>query len=364
MKIGIVTQPLAANYGGILQNYALQSVLLKMGHEPVTLRIGKKTYKKYFKQLVICIILKILGRRNTIPETPYRFKKRQAGIEEFIIKNISTTPIKNWFHADDIIKNNIDSIIVGSDQVWRPNYNANIEDMFLSFAKNIDIPKIAYAASFGVEDWIFNKEQTINCIELLKHFKSVSVREESGLILCKEFLKRHDTKWVSDPTMLLDKKDYLSLCESVPQYSEKYLFAYILDENRDVMKYIQYKASNLGLKVVLLSAGDNANSNDTVELWLAKFRDASYVVTDSFHGTVYSLIFQKDFNTVINYSRGVARFNSLISLFDIKERFVDFSKNSTISYNNEEIDWGDINFKLDKFRQSSMNFLYESLDDV
>lgn len=364
MKIGIVTQPLAANYGGILQNYALQSVLLKMGYEPVTLRIGKKTYLKYIKKLVISIILILLGRKNTIPETPYRFKKRQSGMEKFIVKHINTTPIKSWFHIDDIIRNEIDAIIVGSDQVWRPNYNANIEDMFLCFAKNIDIPKVAYAASFGVDDWIFNYIQTNNCKELIKKFKSVSVREQSGVQLCNDYLSRNDVKWVSDPTMLIKKKEYLSLCESIPQFTEKYLFAYILDGNKDVMTYVNNKASSLGLKVVLLSAGDKAQHDETVEVWLARFRDASYVVTDSFHGTVFSLIFQKEFNTIINHSRGVARFNSLVSLFNIRNRFVYNPIESTVKCCSENIDWEDVNSKMEKFRQDSINFLYKSLENI
>jgi len=358
MKIGIVTQPLAANYGGILQNYALQTFLIRMGHEPITIRIGKKTYMDYFKRLIIHIIKLLLARKTVLPEAPYQFKKKQSGMEVFIKNNIKTTPIKRWFESEDIVKYNIESIIVGSDQVWRPNYNAHIEDMFLNFASNFNIPKIVYAASFGVNDWVYNNEQTVACKKLIQQFKSVSVREYSAINLCKNYLDRFDAIWVVDPTMLLNKKDYELLCSFVPKPKDNFLFAYVLDHNKNITDFIYSKAKGLGLKVVLLSAGTNARKKDTVESWLSNFRDASYIITDSFHGTIFSLLFQKKFITIRNISRGNARFDSLISAFNIHNRFVDIN---SLEFNNEEIDWDFIDNRLDYFRKISMKYLHNSL---
>ena len=127
-----------------------------------------------------------------------------------------------------------DAIIVGSDQVWRTCYNPQIENAFLDFAKEWKhVRRIAYAPSFGIDEWEYSEEQTQKCRQLVQKFDAVSVREVSGVKLCREYLGV-EAKHVLDPTMLLDKEDYLYLISraEVVRHSNT-LLQYVLDKNED-----------------------------------------------------------------------------------------------------------------------------------
>ena len=230
-----------------------------------------------------------------------------------------------------MIDNDTEAIIVGSDQVWRPKYNYRIEDMFLKFAEKLPVRRIAYAASFGVDNWEYTSKQTFECAALAKKFDAISVREESGVKLCKEHLGV-DATWVLDPTLLLTKEDYESICRDTPVCNEKYIAVYVLDENENVTATYEKESAARGLVVKKFHA--DSESTLTVPEWLAMFRDASFVVTDSFHGTVFSIICGKEFKCIYNEGRGAARFESLLNLYnsgkleEIREFSLNWLKNA------------------------------------
>lgn len=144
--------------------------------------------------------------------------------------------------------------MVGSDQVWRPKYNEGcLEEMFFRFAKDIKCPKLSYAASFGTDVWEFDDTQTKSCKELISKFDLVSVREPSGIVLCKDKLSV-DAVQVLDPTLLLEKQDDLNLIEGTPRLCDKhFLAAYILDLNKELKERIMRKAEELHLEPLILS---------------------------------------------------------------------------------------------------------------
>ncbi len=316
MKIFIVTMPLLNNYGGLLQNYALQKILIKLGHQVETIDFIRNPSSSFLRCVLSwtksLIIYFIPSKRK-----PFA-KLRNVGVRmnfsnSFIKKNInvSQTTIR---YSKKMIKGNSElAVIVGSDQVWRPKYNYCIENMYLNFIKKYSIKRIAYAASFGLNDWEYTPKQTKVCSKLAYKFNAISVREESGVKLCKEHLGV-DATWVLDPTLLLTKEDYFPICKDIPVCKEKYLAVYVLDENEEVTAMYEKEAAARGLVVKKFYAG--AKSTLSVPEWLAMFRDASYVVTDSFHGTVFSIIFGKEFKCVYNKSRGAARFESLLELYN------------------------------------------------
>lgn len=359
MKIGIITQPLGTNYGGILQNYALQEVLRRIGHEPITLRIGKRSWLLYYKACISVSILKLLGRKLDWPESPKGFGIRTSGMELFVTNNLSTTSWIRRYKLSDINNFGLNVFIVGSDQVWRPMMNPNLSDMFLTSYRTAKIKRIAYAASFGTSKWEFSQKQEKECCKLMRLFDAVSMREQSGVKLCKEHLRRDDVKWVLDPTMLLTKNDYIELCKDIPQRKEPFLFVYMLDTNEERMKSIKAFAVVNGWKVLYKTAGADITQNDFVEDWLSIFRDASYVITDSFHGTVFSLIHHVQFTTFYNSLRGNARFETLIKLFPIANRFLD--EYSTIVFCEDEPNWSDIDSKMLKNRKTSLDFLERAM---
>lgn len=318
MKIAIVTQPLLENYGGFLQNYALQKVLKKNGHSPITVDYHPLTnfYREFPR--VFCSWLKTIflfffkGTHRKFAKF-LQPKKRNSLFDEFVNEKLAiSTPISQYDY--NVLENeNFDIIIVGSDQVWRPNMNLCIEDMFLVFANDFPIKRISYAASFGVNEWEYTPKQTKICSALAKKFYAISVREESGIKLCKEHLDV-DATWVLDPTLLLKKEDYLKLCQEVPVNSGCFMAVYVLNLNDSVKATYESIAKEKNLKVKYFAA--DANATLSIPEWLAMFRDASYVVTDSFHGTVFSIIFEKEFKCIYNETRGAARFESLLNLYN------------------------------------------------
>lgn len=310
MNIGIVTQPLLNNYGGILQNFALQKVLQSSKNKVYTIDVVYQvSFFRFLLSKFKTLFFHFLGKKhNTIKRID-----RLNQFKQFVEEKIKKTDTQQAFRKKCLLQKKIDVVIVGSDQVWRPKYNYSIEDMYLKFAEGHPIKRIAYAASFGVDDWEYTPKQTSECSRLAKKFDAISVREESGVKLCKECLGV-DATWVLDPTLLLTKEDYLPICEEVPVCNEKYLAVYVLDDNEEVTATYEKEATTRGLVIKKFHA--DSKSTLTVPEWLAMFRDASYVVTDSFHGTVFSIIFGKEFKCIYNKGRGAARFESLINLYN------------------------------------------------
>ena len=344
MKIGIVTQPLYANYGGILQNYALQQVLKKMGHEPVTLdympSLSFGRYLLYAGKTFVCAFSP--AKRH--PLKPYsRFLKRPSDIKSFIDNNIALTRTIPDYTGKVLKKNGIEAIIVGSDQVWRYSYNSHyLEDMYLDFAKDYDCPKIAYAASFGVDKWDCPDVKTVEAKELIKQFRAVSVREDSAVGLCRDYLGA-DATVVLDPTLLLTASDYQKFC-SAPQAEEgPYLAAYVLDINEEKNAFIEKVAEERGLKVKSMTV---SGSGCSIEEWLTTINNASYVITDSYHGTIFSIIFGKQFHTIVNKERGADRFVTMFEKLGIDGGAADYDA---------------VYSKLDLLRLESLGFIAKNL---
>jgi len=245
MKIGIITQPLKTNYGGLLQAYALQTVLNKLGYDAYIIRRNTRPTIAVQLRSKIRRIIKIILRRDYSP-SPKETKIIRSECEDFIKKNIKTTKtIHNNAEINKICrKHRFNAYIVGSDQVWRPIYSPNIYNDFLDFCQTEkNIKRIAYAASFGVSDWEFNKEQTRICTNLIKQFDAISVREDSGVNLCREYFGVN-AEHMLDPTMLLEKEEYEQLAENADEKPFKdSLFCYILDDN-DEKEFIKKEIEN------------------------------------------------------------------------------------------------------------------------
>ena len=276
-------------------------------------------------------------------------------MDAFVSKYICKTHLLDNYYPKLVDEYGLEALIVGSDQVWRPAYNYYLEDMFLQFAVGADIPKIAYAASFGVDNWEFTADQTTSCRRLVHQFKSISVRERSGIDLCRKFLHIDAVEMV-DPTLLLSRDDYETLCQDIPINKKNILAAYVLDLNKEKMRFIKYLAKKNNLDVVLFRA--DLNCSLSIEEWIAMFRDSKYIVTDSFHGTVFSIIFNKTFLSMPNSGRGKTRFTSLLAKFGLEQRLV-----STFdTYDETEaINWDQINGIIASLRDKACSYLTSNL---
>lgn len=359
MRIGIITQPLYKNYGGILQNYALQQVLKKMGHTPITL-VGLRYTKKEYINTVVATMF---GRNRflKLKDIPKSYKQRMVPklTWRFVSRNINLSSSRYTHSESGVLNEKLDAIIVGSDQVWRPQYNkakhkAYLYANFLEHCQNLTIKKVAYAASFGTSEWEFTKEQEERCARLIQQFDAVSVREESGVRLCADHLKRNDAVCVLDPTLLLEKKDYEVLCENIKplKTQKKRLLAYLLDPTEELLRDLHNLAKKESMALTLVFADDDISFS--VEEWLSLFRDADAVITNSYHGTIFSIIFQKPITTIINQDRGADRFNSLFSLLGIQHDNI-VAKFPSSPYLKEAV------IDIDDAKKRSVDFLNKSL---
>lgn len=373
MKIGIIALELRYNFGGILQAYALQKVLRNLGHDVIHVdKIMEVSLGPWYKKYPIYIkrsICKYILGKNIIIKADIEQNRISNAIAKntdlFIGKYIRKIRIKDFsnFKEEDF-----DVIIVGSDQVWRPKYFfSKIENAYLDFAKEWKIKRIAYAASFGTEEWEYTEEQTNNCATLLKKFNAVSVRESSAVKLCYDNFGVK-AEHVLDPTMLLLKEDYIKLFKDYnATQSDGNLFCYILDEGEEKKSIIDCVAKEKGLKTFYVNSRyDDHNAplkeriQQPVEKWLRAFYDAEFVITDSFHACVFSIIFNKPFIVYGNKERGLARFNSLLSIFGLEERIVS-TKEESIKAISEPIDWERVNEVHRQWKEKSMSFLNNNL---
>lgn len=357
MRVGIVTQPLEMNYGGILQNWALQQVLQRMGHAPITI----DAYERYSTPHYLFNCMQVLwarmrGKNRRFPKRYYgSLRKNTTG--EFVERHITKTRVM-WHYRRSVVKRyHLDALLVGSDQVWRAKYNGDhLEDMYLRFAEGLPLKRVAYAASFGIDQWEYNDEQTQACARLAQQMDAISVREPSAVALCRERLGVEST-CVLDPTLLLDAADYESLITSPANHGDDYLAVYCLDVTPAKKAFVDRLAKERGLQARYFSAGWSADV--TVEEWLAIFSRSSMVVTDSFHGTVFSILFKKDFYTLCNPDRGNARIQGLLRQLDLERRLV--SEIEPVEPSEQGIAWADVYTYLQALRDESLQFLSHAL---
>ena len=193
MKIGIITLPFNSNYGGLLQTYALQSVLRQMGHEVWSVNRRNRIMPFKFKILTSSsrLIRSILSRKAGVIRS-WATAKEELIVDQhtnrFISENILTTDfLKSEKEFTKLTRYEFDAYIVGSDQVWRPKYSPCLANHFLGFVEGTSkIKRISYAASFGVDNWEYTPEQTEECRKLVTKFNAVAVREDSAVKLCKD----------------------------------------------------------------------------------------------------------------------------------------------------------------------------------
>lgn len=379
MKIGILTQPLKNNYGGLLQNYALQTVLKRAGHTVETIDWGSPFS---FRLKLFYIKTRILSR--LFPHR-YKAKYRPTSREEKIIsrktEHFISTYICRTKCAESLVEiqrisesNDYDAYVVGSDQCWRPLYNRYLPAMYLSFTENKKVKRVAYAASFGTEQWEYTQESTAQCAPLAQKFDLVTVREDSGVKLCKEQFGV-EAAHVLDPTMLLTKEDYIHLIEEEKEpKAAGTLFNYILDPDDTKTAFIKRVAEGLNLtpfQVLPKYQAETRTKEDVkkriedcvfpgVTTWLRAFMDAEMTIVDSFHGMVFSIIFNKPFWAVGNAERGLTRFTSLLKLFNLEDRLLEVSDLVNIDFM-RPIDWTSVNAILQKKRMQSTKMLLDAL---
>lgn len=376
MRLAIVTLPLHTNYGGLLQAYALKSCLESMGHEADVLdMVDKMPGPKCWKAPMV-YAARMFKRALKGSSGPEVFRERRfrrefpivsAETSVFVEKYISPRPIRSF---KDVKEGEYDAFVVGSDQVWRPLYFPGVENAFLAFAEGWDVKRVAYAASFGTDDLEFEYVQLEECSKLLAEFDAVSVRESIGVKMCSEWFDRDDAVHVLDPVMLIDSARIKEMADSSRSHvSAGKVMTYILDSSSHKRSIVDFIARVSGKDVFDFPV--NAYNREIpvservarpVEDWLAAFADADFVVTDSFHGCVLSILLHKKFIAVGNSMRGMARMQSLLDMFGLDSRLVHgIDPEDDGEFFLSDPDWEQVDMLLSERRKASIDFLMDNL---
>jgi len=353
-KVGILTLPLTHNYGGILQCVALQKVLVDLGCD--VLILDRKYPEPFWKR--------------TLKKTLFGFSF--AEIERFKtkhFKNISEPIRTSEGLKEAVLESNIEAVVVGSDQIWREQYVSGFSlDYFLESLSEIPIKKIAYAASFGTGT-IRKPVSNVNISDLLKKFSGISVRETSGLKILEENFNIHYATQALDPTLLLPSSFYESIsAEAKTPPSKKTLAVYLLDETEEKLTQINQVAETMGLSVVQICHQPTHTlrrifqQKKDVAHWLQTIQNAEVVITDSYHGMLFSILFKKQFVVWVNNKRGATRFNSIAKQLGLQDRLVQDLQNTNIGgWYTEIIDYKTVYSKLETLQEASLAFLKTNL---
>jgi len=340
MKIAILTFHNVPNYGAFLQMYALSTIVKSLGHEVHIINLPLKPKHR--------LTTKILNSLNNISFNKYRAKFLN------ITKELSEMTIEE--------KNQFDLYIVGSDQVWNKKITEETYLQYFFDFVRLERKKISYAASFGQDRWIYNDEQTESIRKCLLEFQGVSVREDIGVEFCQTHLGI-DAELVVDPTLLLKAESYDDLIATTKSQIYNNVTCYKFKKDNEFFSFCERFTSKYMLQIDDLKGVKpfkkvNNIMFPSIATWLKAIKEAKYVITDSFHGVCFSIIFKKNFVVIPADISKFNRISSLLASLNLEDR-IFYSYNEILDDDRwkKEIDYVSVDEKLDDTRMKSLRFL-------
>lgn len=385
-KVGIVSCYFKHNYGSMLQAYATQKILddWNIPNETINLEVLDKQIakgkKKYYQSQIVNFSF-IKAKLGMVKMKLYckfangnlrnNISIRDKKFEEFE-KNFHLS--KAYEKMSDICEEgNYTDILVGSDQLWLP-VNIVADYYTLNFVPE-NVNKVSFATSFGVSQIPEKYKQQY--VAFLKRIENLSVREDSGVKLVKDLTGR-EASLVCDPTLLFNKEEWMSIQKEERLIQDKYIFCYFLGKTVEYRKFAERIKEKTGYKIVSLNHldeyvkysdqfADEAPFDVGPSEFLNLVRNAEFVCTDSFHGTVFSLIHHKKFFVFRRYPNQSkvstnSRLDSLLKIVDLKDRLLEGTEN-VADWMEKEIDYEIVDEKLEKFREESKSFLRGALEN-
>lgn len=382
-KIGIITDFYKSyNYGGVLQAYALPKVCEKMGFSCEQIAFDKKGNEnevsvkgkiKNIKKIGLKEYLNLKVHYTLKSQVYAALEIRKELFKKFIDKHIIYSNIYNQATIKNA-GNKYDAFICGSDQIWNPKWYC--KEYFLNFVPNEKL-KIAYSASIGRDK--LSRDEELYIKPLIKRLNFISVRENNAKELIKGITDK-DLFVTLDPTLLLNKSEWDKVQIS-PYINKPYIFVYLLGENDANKKYIKKIATDLNMKVIYIpytklrynKHDDKLNTININDVGPAEFvgliKNAEIIITDSFHGCVFSIIYQKKFwclkrNIDTEKESMNSRIYTLFENLEIGNRFID--KNNIHIKNKffSEIEYEGVNKNLNELKRNSLNFLKNALSSL
>ena len=363
MNVAIITFHNSTNYGAVLQAFALQKKIFDLQNNVEIIDYVCQHKKNMYKIAEFKKNASLKYNLLQIINAPLVLSKNRK-MYKFMNKNYKLT-LKKFYSSKEVRKylKQWDKVICGSDQIWNYNNTGFDKTYFLDFIDDED-KKISYAASFGVEN-IENK-YIEEYKKLLSGIKYLSVREESGKKIIKKILNR-DVKVVLDPTLLLGKNEWCEFSSVKYMKKDKYILLYTLHYSSEIIDIAKKLSEKLKYKVIMISTRMkyyfssfkclNPNPNEFVNL----INNAEYVITDSFHGTVFSINLEKEFFVYLNDKlKNNSRVENILSVFGLENRIL---KNNNDFKIQKKINYQNISYILSKLRNDSIEFLVNSLGE-
>lgn len=352
MRVGILTFHKAHNYGAVLQAYGLQTMIESLGHkvEFVDYSIPSMLEMYNWKQGIRSIVNRYFFTKGIVKFVKLLMKKKRYNRFQHFIKQ----HLKESNNGTDKLDDEFDVIIVGSDQVFNANITGGVNNAYWGVLPSFSKRLITYAAS--TRPYTPTEEQSANIKHHLKRFSALSVREPYTADFLRPYTNEN-IKIVLDPTLLLSQEQW-ELIVAKPQLSQPYMFYYYIDSNDCDLDYANFIAKEKGLKLVVIGCYNKLYSS-TISFsagpseFLSWIKHAEYVLTSSFHCTVFSIIFNKQFNVLPIRGKKDYRVSSLLSTFDLSDRMIVDGKCS----NNEIEKWCSINEKLATIKKESIAYL-------
>ncbi len=354
--IGLVTTWFAQNYGAIFTAYALYIKLRKMGYSVLMIDKPQELWGDYYKKIGDKSLSLQFGKKY------YNLSKQYSLFEQN--NNI------------DILNDLCETFVVGSDQLWNPRIYGGIFYFFLDFVGRKH-KKISYATSIGASKFQGKEEEKASIKYLLNKFDKISVREEEAVNICRDEFNIVAEK-VLDPVFLLEEADYEVIIKDLKgETPQGYILAYVLDGNKEKKNVIEKVSVLLGIPLIYIvdiehfefvqrNLDVKATIVHTAEEWLWYIRNSSFVVTDSYHGACFSIIFQKDFICFSNKDRGEGRFQELFSLLGIEKqllREINVLRENDLREKIQPINYDIIEKRLRHLKRNSENWLIKSMKE-
>ena len=335
------------NYGSELTYYALYKVICDLGYDPIMVERPKNA----------------VWAPNDFPVLFKDFPYSEDAVHLLYPDKVSMYELNE----------KCGTFIVGSDQIWHRNlYNDFGKVAFLDYIYN-DKKKIAYASSFGREYWTGDRIETQEVSFYLKDFDYVSVREQSGVGVCKKYFDV-EAQWVLDPVFLCDKENYYKLAKKARvEHPMKYIGGYILDIDNEKIKIINKLQEDLRIPCTVLTDAfrDTLTETQNIEIqkdaycedWIENIFNSEFVITDSFHGMCFAIIFNKPFIAISNEERGSIRFTDLLGRLGLLERLITEQErlDYILEVVHQNIDYVRVNHMIEKEKIRSQQWLYNAL---
>lgn len=366
-NIGIITFHNSYNCGSMLETYAMQTIIEKRGGNPRIINFSNEGQQNLYSVFSKPKNLKDLIKNILIIRARKKVEFNNFSYEKFKNENFKLT---EKYSKMEEIQENFDVVVAGSDQIW----NITIEDgdkaYFLPWVKNAK--KVAYAPSFGSKNILKYAQNPEDYKKMINDFDCVSIREKNGKKWIYELCQK-DVKVLLDPTLLLDRKDYEKIEEKKYKVDGEYIFFYCPSFNRDISKFVKKISNKYNLKVITWSTksyyykliknfGFELVPYESPSLYLNLIKNARLVITTSYHGTIFSTIYKKDFITVKNDGMygDDDRVITLLEQLNMEDYLIPYDFDEKYDYLGK-VDYSNYDEKLRKLKDESIEYIDEHI---